>query len=203
MHSIDFKGRSYGPTKIVCVGRNYSEHIRELGHTAPDRPVIFNKPPSSLSQELKSHHQGERIHYEAELSFLCLQGELAAVALGLDLTKRETQNQLKKAALPWERAKGFRGAALFSAFVPFQDLDQLHLELQLDGQMIQKGGTADMIHYPSQLLDEVQSFMDVEDGDVLMTGTPKGVGALTSGGHYWGKVFEGDREIVSQRWECL
>ncbi|MDW3642689.1 fumarylacetoacetate hydrolase family protein, partial [Vibrio sp. 1291-1] len=99
--------------KVLCVGRNYVEHIHELDNAIPEQMVVFNKPSTSVSTILRSFHQ-EPLHYEAEICFLIKDGQYAAVGLGLDLTKRGLQSSLKKQGLPWERAKAFDGSAVFS-----------------------------------------------------------------------------------------
>ncbi|MGL5358272.1 MAG: fumarylacetoacetate hydrolase family protein, partial [Shewanella sp.] len=109
------------PTKIVCIGRNYVDHIHELGNEIPEDMVVFVKPNSAITTQLHSQHQGEALHYEAELCFLFQGGRFSHVAVGLDLTKRALQNQLKAKGLPWERAKAFDGAALLSPFIAIED----------------------------------------------------------------------------------
>ncbi len=107
-------GAAVTPSKIVCVGRNYVAHIEELGNEIPEQMVVFNKPNSAIGDTLYAN-LGEPLHYESELAFMVRAGQLAAVAFGLDLTRRELQSRLKHRGLPWERAKAFDGAALFSS----------------------------------------------------------------------------------------
>ena len=118
MRSIVLDVREVFPTKIVCIGMNYVEHIRELGSETPENPVIFLKPNSAISRDIQSS-KNELIHYESEISFVVNSGRLSAVGFGLDLTKRELQSGLKARGLPWERAKAFDGSAVFSEFVTF------------------------------------------------------------------------------------
>ena len=99
------------PTKVLCVGRNYVDHIEELNNAIPDAMVVFNKPCTSVTSSLSSFHQ-EALHYEAEICFIVENGQYSAVGLGLDLTKRELQSSLKAKGLPWERAKAFDGSAV-------------------------------------------------------------------------------------------
>ncbi|MFA0697572.1 fumarylacetoacetate hydrolase family protein, partial [Vibrio sp. 10N.222.49.C9] len=106
LKQVTLENQSFTPSKILCVGRNYAAHIEELGNEIPEDMVVFMKPNSSLSQQLNSFHD-EPLHYEAELCFLVKDGEFSGVAIGLDLTKRETQSALKAKGLPWERAKAF------------------------------------------------------------------------------------------------
>lgn len=125
--------------KVLCVGRNYVEHIHELDNAIPEQMVVFNKPSTSVSTILRSFHQ-EPLHYEAEICFLIKDGQYAAVGLGLNLTKRGLQSSLKKQGLPWERAKAFDGSAVFSRFVPLEGIDihDLNLELLINCVRVQK-----------------------------------------------------------------
>ena len=210
MKSVKWDGREIYPSKIVCIGRNYVDHIKELGNEVPKEPVIFLKPNSALSNVILSRaimsdesHSGESeaIHYESEISFLVSSGELAAVGFGLDLTKREIQNRLKAKGLPWERAKAFDGAAVFSKFVTINgSIDDLRLELTINDRLVQEGGCELMINKPDAILSEVKGFLSFEDGDVIMTGTPAGVGPLEAGDRFAGKIFAKDRLIVEAAW---
>ncbi|MBP6520577.1 fumarylacetoacetate hydrolase family protein, partial [Shewanella sp.] len=128
------------PTKILCIGRNYVEHIHELGNEIPEDMVVFLKPNSAISTVLHSEHQGETLHYETELCFMFQNGRFSSVAVGLDLTKRDLQTKLKAKGLPWERAKAFDGAALFSPFVAIDDAEaQLHFTLSINDNLVQEG----------------------------------------------------------------
>jgi len=120
MKTVNFNGREVTPSKIVCIGRNYVEHIEELGNEIPSSMVIFMKPNSAIKSKLISNDV-EPIHYEGEISFMMLDGKIRGVGFGLDLTKRGLQSKLKAKGLPWERAKAFDGAAVFSDFVKFKD----------------------------------------------------------------------------------
>ena len=117
MNTINVNGHTVQPSKILCVGRNYRAHIEELGNEVPDSMVVFNKPNSAISDTLRSDIDNQPLHYESELAFTVKGGNLHSVGFGLDLTKRGLQSALKAKGLPWERAKAFDGAALFSAFV--------------------------------------------------------------------------------------
>lgn len=200
MKNIQFGGEKFAVSKIVCVGRNYVEHIEELDNEIPSEPVIFIKPNSSLSDKLLVH-PSDQVHYESEITFLMAQGRIAGVGIGLDLTKREVQSRLKKKGLPWERAKAFDNSAVFSDFVPVDfPLSSLHLELSIDGTLVQQGGYALMIYKPERLLQEVSQFLSFEDGDLLMTGTPKGVGPLRFGSVLTGRLFSGEKLLVECSW---
>jgi 2-keto-4-pentenoate hydratase/2-oxohepta-3-ene-1,7-dioic acid hydratase in catechol pathway len=187
--------------KAVCVGRNYLEHIRELGNETPDDMVIFNKPNSAISETLRATID-EPLHYEGEICLLLRGGRMHAVGFGLDLTQRELQSRLKAKGLPWERAKAFDGAACFSDFVTLGDtpIESLSLQLEVDGELRQDGGYALMMYKPDQILAGVQRFMTLEDGDIVMTGTPKGVGQVQAGERFVGRVMSGERVLVSGEW---
>jgi 2-keto-4-pentenoate hydratase/2-oxohepta-3-ene-1,7-dioic acid hydratase in catechol pathway len=189
---------SIRPSKIVCVGRNYAEHAKELGNTIPDRPILFIKPPSSLSSLAQGIHWNQALgecHFECEI---CLQiahplsqetdaskalEAIGAVTLGLDLTLRDLQNDLKEKGQPWERAKAFDGACLLADWVEADeigDLQELELVLLINGVERQHGFSQDMIFDIGVLLVEISQSFSLEAGDVIMTGTPAGVGALTA-----------------------
>ncbi|WP_261817810.1 fumarylacetoacetate hydrolase family protein [Vibrio gallicus] len=199
MLAVQYKGQSITPSKIVCVGRNYVEHICELGNEIPQQMVVFNKPNSSITTQLTSGSD-EPIHYEAELCFLIRANKLAGVGLGLDLTKRECQSKLKAKGLPWERAKAFDGSALFSEFVEFDDLNELSLELYINGKLTQQGGVSLMMYPPLTILSELSQFTSLCDGDIVMTGTPKGVGVVNCADQFLGKVLLRGKSIVEVKW---
>ncbi|GJM08229.1 MAG: 2-keto-4-pentenoate hydratase [Lysobacteraceae bacterium] len=187
-------------SKVVCIGRNYLDHITELGNKVPREPVIFLKPNSSISVYLFCD-DNDGIHYEGELSFLIRAGRPHAVGFGLDLTKRNVQAELKAKGLPWERAKAFDGAAVFSHFVKIEgDVAKLNLELQINGRMEQKGGVELMLHKPLDLIEHIQRFISLEDNDIVMTGTPKGVGAVRPGDRFTGRVLDGQSLLLEASW---
>ncbi|MBT3277551.1 MAG: fumarylacetoacetate hydrolase family protein [Candidatus Thioglobus sp.] len=203
MNTICINKKMITPSKVVCVGRNYYAHISELNNEIPDQMVLFSKPNSAISNELNSYHQ-EPIHYEGELAFVFENGRFSAVGFGFDLTKRGLQSQLKKKSLPWERAKSFDGSAVFSMFIPIESIDpSLSFTLSINGVVAQQGNLELMIHSPEKILKEIQSFMHLEDGDIVMTGTPKGVGVLESGDMYQ-VLIKNDQEILlEQQWTAL
>lgn len=201
MNTVKVDSKPITPSKIVCVGRNYLEHIQELGNEKPDSMVIFTKPNSSISARLRANI-GEPLHYEGEISFVVKDARLHAVGFGLDLTRRELQTQLKNKGLPWERAKAFDGAACFSDFVLIDetDIESLSLALTINGREAQQGGYPLMIYKPRQILQEILNFMTLNDGDIVMTGTPKGVGTITLGDHFLGSISLSGRVLISQEW---
>ncbi|MCH7314205.1 fumarylacetoacetate hydrolase family protein [Acinetobacter sp. ANC 3882] len=184
------------PSKIVCVGRNYAEHAKELGNAIPDRALLFIKPPSSLgslTQGVSWNQALGECHYECEI---CLQiahplsqetdpskvlEAIGAVTLGLDLTLRDLQSDLKSKGEPWERAKAFDGACILADWIEADeigDLQELELILNINGVERQHGFSKDMIFDIGSLLVEINKSFSLEAGDVIMTGTPAGVGAL-------------------------
>ncbi len=200
MNSITWDGKAIYPSKIVCIGRNYAEHIKEFDNEPDQDPVIFMKPNSAISKEICSSAT-ELIHYEGEITFLVASGELRGVGFGLDLTKRDLQYQLKDKGWPWERAKSFDRSAVFSNFVSFSgDVTGLRLELHINEVLVQFGGYDLMLSKPARMLSECKSFLSFEDGDLLMSGTPKGVGPVKTGDCYLGKVFDKDKLLVEGSW---
>ncbi len=205
MKNIKLDQHTITPSKIICIGRNYVAHIQELGNETPDQMVIFLKPNSSITDTLLSQHPQDScvqaIHYEGELCFMVKNNKLAAVAFGLDLTKRDLQNTLKAKGLPWERSKAFNGAALFSQFISINQVsDQLNFCLEIDGAVVQQADTDLMIYKPNLILQEVQKIFALEDGDIIMTGTPKGVGQVKTGQTFKGKIFQGEKLLMSGEW---
>lgn len=201
MNTINVNGNTVQPSKILCVGRNYRAHIEELGNEIPDSMVVFNKPNSAISDTLYSDINNQPLHYESELAFTVKEGKLDAVGFGLDLTKRALQSTLKAKGLPWERAKAFDGAALFSAFVTLpKDIEGLSLQLNVDGEQRQAGGISLMIYTPAQIIRELETFTTLEDGDIIMTGTPAGVGEIKAGQAFEGKVLLAGKTLVSATW---
>ena len=201
MNTISVNGNTVQPSKILCVGRNYRAHIEELGNEIPDSMVVFNKPNSAISDTLYSDINKQPLHYESELAFTVKEGKLDAVGFGLDLTKRALQSTLKAKGLPWERAKAFDGAALFSAFVTLpKDIEDLSLQLNVDGEQRQAGGISLMIYTPVQIIRELETFTTLEDGDIIMTGTPAGVGEIKAGQGFDGEVLLAGKTLVSATW---
>ena len=201
MQTVLVNGEKITPSKVVCVGRNYVAHIEELGNEFPEEMVVFNKPNSAISDILRSQMDGEALHYEGELAFAVSHGELSAVGFGLDLTKRSLQSVLKEKGLPWERAKAFDGAALFSDFVPLPaNIHTLSLQLEVDGDLRQDGGVSLMMYKPHTILRELQRFMTLEEGDIIMTGTPAGVGPMKTGEHFSGRVLSEGKVIAEAHW---
>ncbi|MFT7424055.1 MAG: 2-keto-4-pentenoate hydratase/2-oxohepta-3-ene-1,7-dioic acid hydratase in catechol pathway [Psychromonas sp.] len=201
MNTVNLENKKVKPSKIVCVGRNYVKHIEELGNAIPDQMVVFNKPNSSISNRLQSYNQ-ESLHYEAEICFLIQNKKLAAVGVGLDLTKRELQSKLKEKGLPWERAKAFDGSAVFSHFIPLTgfNLDDLSLELLINGVKVQSGHVNEMLYPPRVILQELSSYTTLQTNDLIMSGTPSGVGQIQKGDIFTGRVKCASEVIVEAEW---
>lgn len=189
----------YPVSKVVCVGSNYARHIQEMGSATPDEPVLFIKPETALCdirQPLVLPQGLGSVHHEVELAILIggtlrqateehVQKAIAGYGLALDLTLRDVQGKMKKAGQPWEKAKGFDNACPISGFIPAQsfegDAQNSTLTLKINGEVRQQGSTSDMIHKIVPLIAYMSRFFTLKAGDVILTGTPEGVGPLASG----------------------
>jgi 2-keto-4-pentenoate hydratase/2-oxohepta-3-ene-1,7-dioic acid hydratase in catechol pathway len=184
--------------KVVCVGRNYAAHAAELSNPVPEQPLLFIKPATALvpmTDPIRLPEGRGDVHFEAELAILvgrtltCASRQqaleaIAAIGLALDLTLRDLQSELKANGHPWERAKAFDGACPLSGFVPLRSEDQLgdlRFSLSIDGEQRQQGHTGDMITPVLELLTHISETFTLRPGDVVLTGTPAGVGTLHSG----------------------
>lgn len=200
MSTITFNGREIRPGKVICVGKNYAAHISEMNSVPAENMVVFMKPATAIGTELHAV-MDEPLHYEGEICLLVQQGTITGVGFGLDLTKRETQSKLKAAGLPWERSKAFTGSALFSEFVPAPaDLSELGVELIVDDATRQKGDVSLMLYPPDIILAELKQFLLLEDFDIIMTGTPAGVGAVQPGENFVGRILAGEQTLTSGAW---
>lgn len=184
--------------KIVCLARNYAEHARELGNETPAAPVLFMKPASSLigdGETVRIPPYSQECHYEVELAVLIgkrcqnvppenAREFVAGYGVAIDMTLRDVQNQLKAKGLPWEIAKGFDTACPLSDFVPadaIADPHALNLTLSVNGGIRQNGTTSDMINRIPQIIAHISAIFTLEPGDVILTGTPAGVGQVRAG----------------------
>lgn len=202
MKYINYNNRTKAPSKVVCIGRNYVEHIKELNNEMPDSMVVFNKPNSAIANEL--HYFSEDTRFEGEICFLIEDSQIAGIGFGLDLTKADIQNKMKSKGLPWERAKSFDGSAVLSEFVPFtSDITSLKLELYINNTLTQFANYELMIYKPQEMIKEILSFMSLEDGDIIMSGTPKGVGNYKVGDVFMGKVYSNNELLVQSKWKVL
>ncbi|MFE8072277.1 fumarylacetoacetate hydrolase family protein [Marinobacteraceae bacterium S3BR75-40.1] len=183
--------------KIVCVGRNYAAHAAELNNPIPDKPLLFMKPATAacdLAQPLDIPKALGSVHFETELAVLigkelkkatpeAVPGAIAGWGLALDLTLRDIQSELKEKGHPWERAKAFDGACPLSAFLPADRLDPseaIAFSLEIDGKPRQSGNTANMLTPIAPLIAAMSQSFTLQPGDVILTGTPEGVGELQS-----------------------
>ena len=203
MRSVTFQKTEIIPNKIVCVGKNYAAHLEEMGSVPSDQMTVFMKPNACISDQLIAHRE-EQIHFETEICLLIQGGAVAGVGVGLDLTKRATQKRLKDAGLPWERSKAFEGSAVFSHFVDAPaSLNDLKLELCVDGEPRQQGGPKQMLYKPHVILEELRSFLPLEDDDIIMTGTPSGVGPVKRGALFEARLLNANEELVSALWRAV
>lgn len=215
MHYINMQGqdRQIAVGKIVCVARNYAEHARELGNPVPEQAVLFIKPASSIPGDdtIVIPPYARECHHEIELAVLIGRtgkaipaGEalnhVAGYGVALDMTLRDVQAGLKAKGLPWEIAKAFDTSCPLSAFVPADqvaDPQQLHLKLTVNGELRQDGTTAMMLRTVAQLISEASGYFTLEAGDILLTGTPAGVGPVQSGDHMEAVIEGVERLSVS------
>ena len=202
MKNIKFNYKTVTPSKVICIGRNYVEHIKELNNETPDSMVVFNKPNSAISNEL--YFVSEDTRFEGEICFLIENSQIAGVGFGLDLTKADIQNKMKAKGLPWERAKAFDNSAVLSEFVQFSgNFTALRLELFINETLAQFANYDLMIYKPKEMLKEIKSFMSFENGDIIMSGTPKGVGNYKHGDVFVGKIYENETLLLEVRWNVI
>lgn len=183
--------------KILCVGRNYSEHAKELGNAVPENPVIFSKPDTALLKNGEPFYIPDfsnDVHHEVELVIKInkvgkkIQEKFARnyfseIGLGIDFTARDKQNELKAKGLPWELAKAFDGSAPIGNFINIEniDLNNIDFSLQKNGQLVQQGNTSKMIFSFEQIVSFVSQYFTLKVGDLIYTGTPAGVGQVNIG----------------------
>lgn len=196
--NIPSTGQEFTIGKIVCIGRNYAEHARELGNEVPSEPVLFIKPATSVIVDggtVKIPGYSQDCHYEVELALLIgktaravtsdqAMEYLVGYGVAIDMTLRDVQARLKAKGLPWEIAKGFDSSCPLSDFVPAEtvsDPHNLNLRLSVNGEIRQNGNSADMIWRVPQLIAHVSGIFTLEPGDVILTGTPAGVGQVRPG----------------------
>ena len=183
--------------KIICIGRNYIDHAKELNNPVPSKPLVFMKPSSAILVNGKPFYYPEfsrDIHYEAEIVLkVCRNGrhvqpEFASkyydqIAFGIDFTARDLQSQLKAKGHPWEIAKGFDGSAPISEFIPLPENHQegIHFHLLKNGEKVQVGNTKDLIFSFDYLITYLSQYFKLHQGDLIYTGTPVGVGPVKIG----------------------
>ncbi|QIL75189.1 MULTISPECIES: fumarylacetoacetate hydrolase family protein [Hymenobacter] len=192
--------------KILCIGRNYAEHIAELKNETPDEPVIFAKPDTALLQRNQPFFYpdfSQDIHHEIELVMrICKNGKniepqfasnyFDAIGLGIDFTARDLQSKAKAKGLPWELAKGFDGSApLSTTFKPvteFADLGNINFRLEVNGEVRQQGNSGMMLHDFAAQIAYISRFITLKMGDLIFTGTPSGVGPVHIGDRLEGYI---------------
>ena len=199
--------------KIICIGRNYSEHAKELGNEVPENPVIFIKPDTAVLKKDSDFYIPEfsnDIHYELEVVVKISKGgkyiqkenaskHYEEVGLGIDFTARDLQSELKAKGLPWELAKGFDGSAVVTDFVNKSnyDLASLNFSLTKNGEKVQNGNTKEMIFDIDSIIAFASQYFTLRVGDLIFTGTPKGVGKVEEN-----DILEGfleDKKLLSLR----
>jgi acylpyruvate hydrolase len=182
--------------KIICIGRNYAAHAKELGNEIPESPVIFCKPDTALLKNDEAFYHPDfsnEIQHELELVIRIqkmgkkIQKQFAhlyynEISVGLDLTARDKQNELKQKGLPWELAKAFDGSACIGKFIPIPTSPNgIDFSLQKNGQLVQVGNTQQMIHSFDDIVSFVSNYFTLKVGDLIYTGTPAGVGKIEIG----------------------
>ncbi len=182
---------------IYCIGRNYSEHAKELNSELPESPVIFLKPDTALLKNNAPFYYPDfsnNIHYEVEIIIkICKKGKFIEekfahkyyeqIGIGIDFTARDIQNSLKEKGLPWELAKGFNGSAPISGFInkTSYNITKLSFSLKKNGEVVQEGNTSEMIFGIDYLISYLSRFFTLKTGDLIFTGTPAGVGPVKIG----------------------
>ncbi len=189
--------------KIIAIGRNYAEHAKELNNPVPAVPVIFMKPDTAVLKDNKPFYHPEfstDIHHEIELVLkISKEGKHIAqkfassyfdeIGLGIDFTARDIQSKHKEKGLPWELAKSFDNSAPVSKFIPkseFKDLNNLNLRLDLNDNTVQDGNTKDLLFSFEYIIAFVSQYITLKKGDLIFTGTPKGVSKVNIGDHLCG-----------------
>lgn len=185
--------------RIFAIGRNYAEHIKELNNERPDEPVIFTKPDTAILKNNAPFYYpdfSKDIHHEVELVLrICKEGKNVqekfaskyydAIGIGIDFTARDLQQKAKEKGLPWDIAKGFNGSAPISdKFIPvaeFKNLQDINFSLQVDGVLKQQGNTSLMLFSFDYIIAYLSKFFTLRTGDLIFTGTPKGVGPVVVG----------------------
>ena len=184
--------------KIICVGRNYADHIKELNNEQPDDPVIFLKPETAIPLRNEPFFYPDfssDVHHEVEILVKInrvgknIDEKFAhkyydEIGIGIDFTARDVQSKLKAKGLPWELAKAFNGSAPISSFIPktdFADVQNLNFRLEINGETRQQGNTNLMLYKIDYLISFVSRYFLLQQGDILFTGTPKGVGPVHIG----------------------
>jgi 2-keto-4-pentenoate hydratase/2-oxohepta-3-ene-1,7-dioic acid hydratase in catechol pathway len=193
--------------KIICVGRNYAGHAKELGNDIPDEPVIFMKPKSALLQSHTPFYYPEftnELHYECELVLrVCKNGKYIqerhggnyynGITVGIDFTARDIQDELKKKGLPWEKAKAFDNSAAIGKFIditPALNKKNINFCLYKNKELVQQGNSGQMIFSFDSIVEHISNYFSLNIGDLIFTGTPAGVGECVVGDELEGFIEE-------------
>ena len=193
--------------KIICIGRNYVDHAKELNNPVPKEPLVFMKPPTALLRLGKPFYYpkfSEEIHYELEVVLKIekngrhieprfARSYYSTYALGIDFTARDIQRKCKEKGHPWEKAKAFDKSAVISEFVPYKDGD-IEFSLNKNGKQAQIGSTKDLIFDFDFLICYLSKFFTIQHGDYIYTGTPAGVGPVKIGDVLEG--FSGNEKLL-------
>ncbi len=197
--------------KIICIGRNYREHAKELNNAVPEKPVFFMKPDTALLQKnnpffypdfsknvqyeteivLKINHNGRHIEEQFAHKYF------DEIGIGIDFTARDLQAEQKKKGLPWEIAKAFDQSAPVGKFLPktqFADLNNINFSLKINGETRQQGNTEDMMFSFDRIISYVSQFISLKPGDLIFTGTPAGVGPIQINDHF--EVFIEEEKLL-------
>ncbi len=176
--------------KIICLGKNYADHTLEMGDPAPSKPLIFFKPPSVLIEPKENSSlylpwEKGSIHYECEIVFKLYKKNIIGLGLGLDLTLRDVQKELKAQGHPWEKAKSFKNSAIITPIKALRDFPKdwqnLEFTLKINDEIRQSAKLNDAIMKADEIIHYVDEYFPICDGDLIFTGTPKGVGPLNKG----------------------
>jgi len=184
--------------KIICIGRNYAEHAKEMKSAIPTEPVFFMKPDTALIKDNQPFYLpdfSKLIHHEVEIVLKInkngknISEEFAnkyfdEIGIGIDFTARDIQESSKAKGLPWEKSKAFDGSAPISGFVSkkdYSDLTNLNFHLEINGNTVQHGNTKDLLFSFEKVIAYISKFITLKQGDLIFTGTPEGVGAVKAG----------------------
>ena len=195
---LQLGSHSYSPQRIFCIGKNYAEHVKELGGSVPGQPVVFMKPVSCLvppGEIIQMPTHGSNLHHEVEVVVLIgkagkdipestASAHIAGLTLGLDLTLRDVQSAMKKKGWPWEISKAFDQSAPLGTMTPYDDtlpLNDIPFQCSVNGDLCQTGNSGEMMFAIPHLIHYLSGIWELMEGDLIFTGTPAGVGPLHPG----------------------
>ena len=198
--------------KIICIGRNYAEHAKELNNPLPSSPVIFLKPETALLPKNHPFHKPEftdDLHYEVELVIKIKKNGkhidkqfamdyVSGIGIGIDFTARDVQKEMKSKGLPWEKAKAWdHSAPVSKKFIPIEDIEDINaitFRLEKNGSVVQDGNSRDMIFSVPDLIAEISKYFMLKIGDLIFSGTPEGVGSVDVGDEL--KAYIGEEQML-------